>query len=132
MSDEESPLLQTFLDDFSIKLWRDCCHAAEECCQKMTFEKSENSFYLLSHPVHSNFFFDLIEAITERCPATWDGWQCWPGGGTPGQVEYSPCPNYIYFHSVDQFSCGSKNFSYLTEKKILNFFLQKVMLKSNV
>eukprot|EP00093_Oithona_nana_P000734 00734.XXX_908_2324_1 [CDS] Oithona nana genome sequencing. len=53
------------------------------------------------------FFLALIEAIPERCPATWDGWQCWPVGGTPGQVEYSPCPNYIYFHSVDQFSCGS-------------------------
>ena len=53
-------------------------------------------------------FLASEETITSKCPATWDGWQCWPEGGVPGQVEYSPCPNYIYFHSMDQFSCGSK------------------------
>ena len=44
--DEESPLLQTFLDDFSIKLWKDCCQAAEKCCQEMTSETiCKNPFF---------------------------------------------------------------------------------------
>ena len=76
------------------------------------------------------------ETITQRCPATWDGWQCWPEGGILGQIEYRPCPNYIYFHSMDQFSCGSKwiekiPFGYLFNEKISLSSL-KVMLKSNV
>ena len=57
-----------------------------------------------------------LAALTgPRCPATWDGWQCWLEGGQPSRVEYQPCPSYIYFHSsggqgdsiIDQYACGS-------------------------
>ena len=53
----------------------------------------------------------------QRCPPTWDGWQCWPEGGVPGRKEFQPCPSHIYFHSqgtrnngefID--SCGSEYF----------------------
>ena len=63
------------------------------------------------------YFLDSMEKTDGRCPSTWDGWQCWPKGGSPGQVEYSPCPNYIYFHSVDQYSCGSKSSFFLLVEK---------------
>ena len=108
-SDEESLLLQTFLDDFSIKLWKDCCRAAKECCQKMASEECKNSlpYIKLDKTMWRIYFLDSTGKTDGRCPSTWDGWQCWPKGGSPGQVEYSPCPNYIYFHSVDQYSCGS-------------------------
>ena len=34
-SDPNSPLLESFVDDFGIQLWKDCCQAAEKCCQMM-------------------------------------------------------------------------------------------------
>ena len=44
----------------------------------------------------------------ERCPATWDGWQCWPDGGQPDHVEYRSCPSYISFFSDGRRdACGS-------------------------
>ena len=92
--------------------------------------KKVRILFICFHTLYTLIFFDLIEAITERCPATWDGWQCWPGGGTPGQVEYSPCPNYIYFHSVDQFSCGSKNFLNLIKKNSQTFFFKRLCWKA--
>ena len=64
-----------------------------------------------------------FQETSRKCPPTWDGWQCWPQGGSPGQIEFRPCPSYIYFHSernqnVDP--CGSK--SQHTEGRLnLNF-----------
>ena len=45
------------------------------------------------------FLLNNLEANDERCPATWDGWQCWPDGGTPDRTEYRSCPSYISFFS---------------------------------
>ena len=53
-----------------------------------------------------------------RCPPTWDGWQCWEEGGSPGRIEYRACPSYIYFNTgtandggqLMQNTCGSEYF----------------------
>jgi len=88
-SDAESPLLETFVDAYSAKLWKDCCEAAHQCCQLMISN-------------HNALKSD------ERCPATWDGWQCWPDGGQPDHVEYRSCPSYISFFSDGRRdACGS-------------------------
>jgi hypothetical protein len=42
-SDAESPLLETFVDAFSAKLWKDCCEAAHRCCQLMISKHNGNS-----------------------------------------------------------------------------------------
>ncbi|CAD5213631.1 unnamed protein product [Bursaphelenchus okinawaensis] len=61
---------------------RECCQAAESCCQNT-----------LIHDVHNQ----------DSCPATWDGWQCFQRT-TPTLVTHK-CPKYIYgsglVHSVD-------------------------------
>ena len=51
---------------------------------------------------------NLASKSDERCPATWDGWQCWPDGGQPDHVEYRSCPSYISFFSDGRRdACGS-------------------------
>ena len=40
-SDPISPLLVSFVDDFGIQLWKDCCQAAEKCCQMMLESHNE-------------------------------------------------------------------------------------------
>ena len=82
---------------------------------------------ILVGKMHKRCYFSAVSeelAINSKCPATWDGWQCWADGGVPGQVEYSVCPNYIYFHSVDQFSCDDSKtfFSIMTLHKFSNVF----------
>ncbi|XP_054712761.1 calcitonin gene-related peptide type 1 receptor-like [Uloborus diversus] len=60
--------------------WKECCIAAEECCERMTRE-----------PV------DQIEG--PYCPRTWDGWQCWDD--TPaGTTAQQPCQAHIYFQTT--------------------------------
>ena len=66
-----------------------------------------------------------FQETSRKCPPTWDGWQCWPHGGSPGQIEFRPCPSYIYFHSernqnVDP--CGSKYlYSYRKWTLVIDF-----------
>ena len=51
---------------------------------------------------------NLASKSDERCPATWDGWQCWPDGGQPDHVEYRSCPSYIsFFSNGRRDACGS-------------------------
>ena len=53
-------------------------------------------------------FNNLASKSDERCPATWDGWQCWPDGGQPDHVEYRSCPSYIsFFSNGRRDACGS-------------------------
>lgn len=93
VSDKNSPLLRTFaIGSSAPQLWRDCCYAAERCCDRMMANNMDDDGTLNSQ---------------QRCPPTWDGWQCWDDGGQPGQVEYRACPSYIYFHSSS--AVGSDN-----------------------
>ena len=56
-------------------------------------------FITRQHCIHNNIL-GLNPVLDQgRCPATWDGWQCWPDGGSPDRTEYQSCPSYIYFHS---------------------------------
>ena len=40
ISDTNSSLLSSFVDERAIKLWKDCCFAATECCEKMISAKN--------------------------------------------------------------------------------------------
>ena len=63
----------------------------------------------------SNADNSALSAAALHCPPTWDGWQCWPEGGSPGRTQYEFCPHYIFFHTnngrgaISQGSCGSKS-----------------------
>ena len=43
------------------------------------------------------FQFEFSIIVQATCPATWDGWQCWPHDTTPGVTAQRPCPQYIHF-----------------------------------
>ncbi|CAD5219843.1 unnamed protein product [Bursaphelenchus xylophilus] len=55
---------------------RDCCQAADSCCNNV-----------LSHDAYE-------EDHEVSCPATWDGWQCF-GRSSPAIIQQD-CPLYIY------------------------------------
>ena len=40
VSDTSSSLLSSFVNEHAIKLWRDCCKAATECCESMVRERN--------------------------------------------------------------------------------------------
>ena len=40
VSDTSSSLLSSFVNEQAIKLWRDCCKAATECCERMVKERN--------------------------------------------------------------------------------------------
>jgi len=84
VSDENSPLLDSFASSSSARFWRDCCEAAEHCCQAIAVD----AHVLMNGTIAS-----------DTCPPTWDGWQCWPDGGAPGETVHASCPGYIYFGS---------------------------------
>ncbi|CAB3402451.1 unnamed protein product [Caenorhabditis bovis] len=53
---------------------RDCCAAARNCCRNKLMTKSTDS--------------------RQKCPPTWDGWNCFDWS-TVGPAT-APCPSYIY------------------------------------
>ena len=57
-SDPNSQLLSSFIDSHAIKLWKDCCKSAEECCQKMISAANDNSVDRRS----KNYAFTEIES----------------------------------------------------------------------
>ncbi len=68
--------------------WRDCCQAAERCCDKQLDLQA------------------VAMEIPGYCPRTWDGYDCWDD--TPaGTTVYRPCPAFIpYF--IPTRRCRSK------------------------
>ncbi|KAK0417811.1 hypothetical protein QR680_013226 [Steinernema hermaphroditum] len=70
--------------DFAF-ITQQCCEAADRCCHNVLTKK--HSLSLPETTVSKT-------APTPRCPATWDGWQCFPESD-PGVSRYK-CPNYIY------------------------------------
>ncbi|GMR42770.1 hypothetical protein PMAYCL1PPCAC_12965, partial [Pristionchus mayeri] len=57
----------------------ECCKAAVSCCDNVLMNANAN---------HSG----------TECPATWDGWQCFPR--SPVGTVRAICPNYIYGHQT--------------------------------
>ncbi|TKR68183.1 hypothetical protein L596_024199 [Steinernema carpocapsae] len=67
--------------DFAL-ITKQCCEAAERCCNNVLTKSPETTEVA------------VVEPKKPRCPATWDGWQCFPDS-EPG-VALARCPNYIY------------------------------------
>ncbi|KAG8180156.1 hypothetical protein JTE90_002282, partial [Oedothorax gibbosus] len=72
-------LEQSFADYSFLNKWKECCLAADKCCQR-----------ILSAPT--------LDTDANFCPRTWDGWQCWDDtpGGTTASDE---CQGHIYFEN---------------------------------
>ncbi|CAM1305756.1 Uncharacterised protein g4162 [Pycnogonum litorale] len=81
VSNESSPIFDSFIDDRAKNKWTDCCRYAVNCCQKMLSDKPLNS-------AKGQLY----------CPRTWDGWACFPDTKS-GETAYVPCPDYVYFSS---------------------------------
>lgn len=83
-SNESTPLAQMQLDpplpnDF-LRMTRDCCLQADACCKEV-----------MSHEA----VLATKNESRRYCPATWDGWQCFPA--TPAGTTFRGfCPYYSY------------------------------------
>ncbi len=61
--------------------WRDCCQAAERCCDRQLHLQG------------------VAMETPGYCPKTWDGYDCWDD--TPAAtIVYSPCPAFIPYAST--------------------------------
>ena len=70
---------------------------------KHSYRSQYSSFYRLPSLTPS----PLPPPAPDGCPATWDGWQCWPH--TPrGQRAQRPCPPHIYYFTTPP-SCPSES-----------------------
>ena len=62
--------MESFVDDFGIQLWKDCCQAAEKCCQMMLESHNEGKKlidYLYEEIQHiiDQILFTIPELILE-------------------------------------------------------------------
>lgn len=69
--------------------WRECCKKAAECCIK-------NSIYLTYKQDSEGKLIDDPEKRDRFCPATWDGYSCWPDSPAGSLIE-ADCPDHIFY-----------------------------------
>lgn len=86
---ETDLIRRTFRADLPFRMWRKCCDEAVDCCRK-------NSIYL---PATKDSQGRLVDDQSRRdvCPATWDGYACWPESPA-GLVARLDCPSHLYFY----------------------------------
>lgn len=74
-------------DEASCHRWRACCDAAADCCR--------GGDMTAAPPGGVGGGADLASAALPSCPATWDGWHCWPPAAA-GSRSLAPCPSFLY------------------------------------
>uniref|UniRef100_A0A0N4ZUH3 G_PROTEIN_RECEP_F2_4 domain-containing protein n=1 Tax=Parastrongyloides trichosuri TaxID=131310 RepID=A0A0N4ZUH3_PARTI len=84
------------------KTTKECCLAAQECCLNIQNNMNNN-------------IISLNKENIKRCPATWDGWQCWEEA-KPNKEEKKTCPSYLYNHDIK-----IENDTYVARKICNNF-----------
>lgn len=95
-ANDESRLVGSFTggsQGSGVAKWKSCCRAAVDCCRSQLSTENDSS----SSSVTNNMTFSSSRTSSSTtCPASWDGWTCWPK--TPSnQTALARCPNYIYF-----------------------------------
>ncbi len=81
--------------------WRDCCLAAERCCDRQLHNQA------------------VAMEISGYCPRTWDGYDCWDD--TPaGTIVYSSCPAFIPYASTTGKYSVDQETGFLGKSLILN------------
>ncbi|XP_059085295.1 calcitonin gene-related peptide type 1 receptor-like isoform X2 [Tigriopus californicus] len=97
-NDTISLLQSSFVNEHAQQLWTWCCEAAEECCQQIQIPWNPEDGVM------------TFQNSSSGCPQTWDGWQCWPEGGVPGEVMTQSCARHVFFHTngggTMEDSCG--------------------------
>lgn len=87
----------TFLLPSTRTKWEICCRKAIECCM-------DHRGYLPTRRAQNQALLD--EPIPrDRCPATWDGLNCWPETEA-GSVNSLPCEKHIYFLEFEPVCMG--------------------------
>lgn len=85
--DQVDVIKRTFIGNNTIDQWEACCEKAVECCinNKRNITKKKNSTGHLIDDLDSG-----------NCPATWDGYKCWPESQA-GSIVKGMCPYHIFY-----------------------------------
>ena len=106
-ANDESRLIGSFSggsQGSGVAKWKSCCRAAVDCCRSKL--STENEIESSSNNGVTYMTASSPTTSTPTCPASWDGWTCWPK--TPSnQTALTKCPNYIYF-GTDSPPCNRK------------------------
>lgn len=90
LANDTDTLRSTFKSKPLYQKWLQCCSNAVECCERNLEERSLHE--------RNRGGGGAAEPLTStHCPATWDGWGCWPATAA-GSVAAQECPSHVFFN----------------------------------